>query len=437
MIAALTLLPSLCLASLPFAQDAAPAPAKRWTQEELERVSGEIRTDLETMRGMKFKRPVKVHVTDKKGFLEYARKRQERVETPERRKRDEAIAKMLGAIPPDIDLQATLEKLLEEQVGGFYDPGSDAFYLMETFGGDIARIILAHELTHALDDQYFDLDGNLKRLHEETDAEFAFGAVVEGSGTAAMNQWTVQHQDGLDMSSLLESGDLETRGLEAAPAFLWVPLIAVYLRGEGFLVHTAGMNIAMKAAKTEDVRRAFEHPPRSSEQILHPEKYWDANSLDEPRSVAIDASKLPSGWKTAGEDTLGELYLALVTTPSNERPKFDPKNKFSILGIHYTNKAAEGWGGDRALLLEKGDARVLWLVTTWDTPEDAQEFRDAAAAVFREEPGGAFRHRVDREGDSDVVVVASYAGVAEKELPKPTWRVAPKPAPKSEGGEKR
>lgn len=429
MIATLALLPSLCFVSPPVAQDASPEPAKRWTQEELERVSGEIRTELEEMRGMKFKRPVKVHVTDKKGFLEYARKRQERVETPERRKRDETVAKMLGAVPPDMDLQATLEKLLEEQVGGFYDPGSDTFYLMETFGGDIARIILAHELTHALDDQYFDLDKNLKRLHEETDAEFAFDAVVEGSGTAAMNQWTVRHKDDLDMGMLLQSEDLETRGLEAAPAFLWVPLIAVYLRGEGFLVHTAGMNLSMRAAATGDVRAAFEHPPRSSEQILHPEKYWDASSMDEPRSVAIDASKLSPGWKASGEDTLGELYLALVTTPSDQRPKFDPKNKFSILGIHYTNKAAEGWGGDRALLLEKGDARVLWLVTAWDTPEDAQEFRDAAAAVFAEKAEGtpAFHHKIDREGDGDVVVVVAYSGVSERELPKPSWKVAPKP----------
>jgi hypothetical protein len=439
MIAALALLPLLChIPATPF-QDAATAPAKRWTQAELEQVSDSIKSDLEEMRGMKFKRPVKVKVTDKKGFLEYARKRQEKTETPERRSRDECIAKMLGAIPPDMNLQTTLEKLLEEQVGGFYDPGSDTFYLMETFGGDLAKIILSHELTHALDDQYFDLDENLKKLRQDTDAEFAYSAVVEGSGTSAMNQWTVQHMKDLDRKALLEAGNVGTQGLEEAPPFLWVPLIAVYLRGEGFLVRTPGMNIAMKAAKMEDIRQAFEHPPRSAEQILHPGKYWDEKEIDEPRSVAIDSSKLSGGWKVLGEDTLGELFLALVTTPVEARAKFDPKNPLSVLGIQYTNKAAEGWGGDRALLLEKGDARALWLVTVWDTPEDAKEFRDAAAAEFQEAPDAksAFRHRVDRTGDSDVVVVVAYAGVAERDLPTPTWKIAPKPTPKADPVEKR
>ena len=122
------------------------APAKKWTQAELEKVSDEIRGDIEEQRGAKFSRPVKVQVTDAKGFLEYAKKRQEKTETPARRTRDEAIAKMLGLIEPDLDLQAALEKLLEGQVGGFYEPGADTFYLMESFGGDLAKIILARDL---------------------------------------------------------------------------------------------------------------------------------------------------------------------------------------------------------------------------------------------------------------------------------------------------
>jgi hypothetical protein len=439
MITALALLPLLSNLSAPSHQDTGTAPAKRWTQAELETVSDAIKSELEEMRGLKFKRPVQVKVTDKKGFLEYARKRQEKTETPERRSRDECIAKMLGVVPPDMDLQATLEKLLEEQVGGFYEPGSDTFYLMETFGGDLAKIILSHELTHALDDQYFDLDGNLKKLRQDTDAEFAYSAVVEGSGTSAMYQWTFRHMKDLDRKALLEAGSVGSQGLEEAPPFLWVPLIAVYLRGEGFLVRTAGMNIAMKAAKMEDIRQAFEHPPRSAEQILHPEKYWDEKEIDEPRAVAIDSSKIAAGWKVLGEDTLGELYLALVTTPVEKRPKFDPQNQLSVLGISFTNKAAEGWGGDRVLLLGKGDARALWLVTVWDTPEDAQEFRDAAASEFQESPDAksAFHHRVERAGDSDVVVVVAYTGVAEKDLPTPTWKIAPKPAPKETSGDKR
>jgi hypothetical protein len=358
----------------------APAPAKTWTQPELERVSNEIKADIETMRGMKFLRPVEVKVADKKDFLDYARKRQEETETPERRSRDEAIAKMLGAIPADLDLQAALEKLLEEQVGGFYDPSSDAFYLMETFGGDLAKIILAHELTHALDDQHFDLDAKLKELGQQTDAEWAFAAVVEGSGTSAMNQWTFAHLKDLDRQALIGSQDLGTKGLADAPPFLWKPLIAAYLCGEGFLVRTGGMNIAMKAAKVDDVKQAFESPPRSFEQILHPKKYWEEAERDDPRRIRFETSSLPGGWKALGEDTLGELYLGLVTTPVEKRKGLDASNPFAILGIEYTNKASVGWGGDRVVLLGRGEARLLQLVTLWDTPEDAVEFHDALSS---------------------------------------------------------
>lgn len=435
--AILSLLPVLSLSFAPSAQDTPSAASKTWTQEELERVSNEIKADIEKMRGMKFERPVKVQVADKKALIDYARKRQETTETPERRARDEAIAKMLGIVPPDVDLQAVLEKLLEDQVGGFYDPASETFYLMEGFGGDLARIILAHELTHALDDQHFDLDGTLKRMGQQTDAEFAFAAVVEGSGTAAMNQWTVQHLASIDKKALLDSQDLGTEGLAEAPALLWKPLIAAYLRGEGFLIRVAGMNIAMKSAKVEDIRSAFENPPRSSEQILHPAKYWNQDERDEPRQIEFDTSKLPEGWTVLGEDTLGELYLGLLTTPIEKRTGLDAKNMLAILGIEYTNAAAEGWGGDRALLLGKGEARSLILVTTWDTPKDAQEFLDAAesvlvpkAATGEAGSAGRFERAIDRPGASDEIVVTACSGVASREAPRVGWRVS---APAKDG----
>jgi hypothetical protein len=418
---------------VPPAQQAPASASGTWTQAELERVSNEIKADIESMRGTKFQHPVKVLVADKKTFLEYARKRQEATETPERRDRDESIAKMLGVVPADMDLRAVLEKLLEEQVGGFYDPPTRSFYLMESFGGDLARIILAHELTHALDDQCFDLDGTLKSLGQQTDREFAFAAVVEGSGTAAMNQWTVQHLASIDKKALMASQDLGTQGLAEAPPLLWKPLIAAYLRGEGFLIRTAGINLAMKAATTDDIRSAFQNPPRSSEQILHPAKYWNPEQRDEPRKIELDTSTLADGWKVLGEDTLGELYLGLVTTPREKRKGFDAKNPLSVLGIEYTNQASEGWGGDRALLLGKGELRALFLVTAWDSAKDAAEFRSATLAAFAPaEADGAntaaspYERTVDPAGTDDEVVVVVTSGLSRDAVPRIAWRTEPR-----------
>src|SRR5262245_49247030 len=184
---------SICLSAAtalsPILQDAPAGASKPWTQAELESVSNEIKADIEAMRGMKFTRPVKVQLADRSTFFKYMRKREEVSEPPERQARDETIIKMLGLIAPDADLSALRDELLGQQVGGFYDPGSDAFYLIESFGGDLARVILAHELTHALDDQHFDFDDHITKLGMSSDAEWAYWAVIEGSGSSAMNQW--------------------------------------------------------------------------------------------------------------------------------------------------------------------------------------------------------------------------------------------------------
>jgi hypothetical protein len=375
---------SLLALSAPALPQDPPVTKDRWTQSDLERITEEIRGQIEELREMKYKRPVAAKITDKKGFIEYARKRQDATEPLEIRQRDECTAKMLGLIPFDLDLEKTLETFLEGQVGGFYDPGSNTFYLMENFGGDIARIILAHELTHALDDQCFDLDKLITAAGGDTDAEFAIQAMAEGSGTNAMNVWTIKHMAELDKSALMDMGNLGTQGLDTAPTLIWKPLLAAYLRGEGFLVHAESMNLMAKAAKNEDIRRCFTEPPLSSEQILHPKKYWDAKHRDDPVHVAIDPSALPKDWKVLGQNTVGELYLALMTQPFAERGGLDvAKNPLSILSVKYTNKAAEGWGGDRMVLAGKGDERALYLVTVWDTPEDAAEFHDALAALVQ------------------------------------------------------
>lgn len=368
----LTFALALCLQTPP----AAPA-STTWTQPELERVAAEIRTQIEELRGMKFKEPVAVKLADKKAFFAYAKARQEKTESPAKLARDETTAKLLGLIPADMDFQAEMLKILEDQVGGFYDPGSKTFFLMDTFTGGVAKIILAHELTHALDDQHFDIDGTLAKCGEDTDATLAFQSVVEGSGTGLMNQWFKKHHADVTPADLQAAQNLGADALAKAPPYMWKPLLAAYLVGEGFTVRGSGLNLMMKAASTSDIQACFAAPPRSSEQILHPKKYWDDAKRDDPITITVDTKKVPEGWTVAGVDTLGELYLGLLTTPQKKRVGLDLKNPMSVVGVEYTNKAAEGWGGDRMILLRHDQDTMLQLVTAWDTDADADEFASA------------------------------------------------------------
>src|SRR5687768_6830120 len=173
-----------------------------WTQEKLEATSREIKKDIEELRGARFEADVPVKLSSKEQFQAYAIERTERMEPEAKRTNDEMILKMLGLIPADMDLMEETMRLLTDQVGGFYDPGTKSFYLMENCPEGLAKVVLAHELGHALDDQLYDLDGTLKKVAERGDVATAYMAVVEGSGTAVMNRWTVDNRSSLDLGGI-------------------------------------------------------------------------------------------------------------------------------------------------------------------------------------------------------------------------------------------
>ncbi len=355
-----------------------------FTQQELEALVERIKPEVEELRGLEFERPVRVAVTDRAGFLAYAQKRIEKTSSVEELAAQGLVGKLCGLLPPDYDLLAETLEVLEEQVGGFYDPADEAFYLMDTFRGDIARVILAHELTHALDDQHFDIDGRIEALGKDSDALFAYHAVVEGSGTSVMNRWMLERMAELDPKALADGGGISMEAVSQAPPYVWKPLIATYLCGAAFLQRSEQVMAGqVRPPSPDDFDLAFRHPPRSSEQVLHPGKFWgkvpghrgmppEKVPMDEPVRVRLAAEALPEGWQATYQDTLGELGLALIAEPLAERGGLEASK---ILGVRFTSDAAAGWGGDRFALLEgPGGACALVGVTVWDDGAQADEF---------------------------------------------------------------
>lgn len=360
-----------CSDSMATGESAAAVHDDLWTQEELEAMTAEIQAEVEEIRGAKFKHPVDVEITDKEGFLKYVMERVDQMGGEEKMAAEEDVAKLLGIVPPDMDVLEVTLGMLEEQVGGFYDPAGNKFYLMDSFTGPVAKVILAHELTHALDDQYFDLDGKFDERLADRDASSAFASVVEGSGTSLMTLWTMQNVGELQASDLQKVADLSTKSMEGVPAALWKPLLASYQQGQMFL--NKGYRLLKRDGKSmEDITTmAFQNPPTTMEQVLHPEKYWDEERRDDPRVFELYAENLPDGWKEIESSTLGELYVALMTEESDE---IDFSNLMAVQGITYTNDAARGWGGDRVVLYGKDESRLLSATIFWDTEKDAEEF---------------------------------------------------------------
>ena len=200
--------------------------------------------------------------------------------------------------------------------------------------------------------------------------------------------------------------------------------MATYLRGSLFLNRTESVIRSIAMPQLPDFHQAFSAPPRSTEQLLHPEKYWDAEKRDEPVALEFAVQDLPEGWEVLKEDTLGELVLAcMVEDPSDRRGL--PTSSIASLSTRYTFRASEGWGGDRLLLLGKGAARLLVLETRWDTEDDAREFdaalgeldehlRQAAAGLAGEAGASGAVRLFDRAGKA--VTFYSWVGVQRSDV---------------------
>ncbi len=275
---------------------------------------------------------------------------------------DVRLLSLLGLIEPGIDLWQLYADLLTEQVAGFYDTETDGMIVVcgSGFGG-VERLTFAHEYTHALQDQTYDIRDGLQYNNDacDTDSErcFAVQALIEGDATLLQEQWLRTFARDEDRSDLLEFfADFDMPVFDSAPAYIQSELTFPYFWGLHF-VRSLYLEGGWAAVDT-----AYQHPPLSSEQILHPERY--------PKDSPVDlvspnlADELNSDWETTGHDMLGEWATRLFL---NE-----------YLPIDQASLAAEGWGGDLLLFFyQEEGVEALVLITQWDTIRDAHEFSAA------------------------------------------------------------
>ncbi|MFA9403822.1 MAG: hypothetical protein ACERKY_12260 [Anaerolineales bacterium] len=276
---------------------------------------------------------------------------------------DVRLLSLLGLIEPGIDLWQLYADLFTEQVAGFYDTETDEMIVIcgSGFGG-VERLTYAHEYTHALQDQAYDIRDGLQYNNDacEADSErcFAIQALIEGDATLLQEQWLRTFAGDEDRSDLLEFfADFDMPVFDSAPAYIQSELTFPYFWGLNF-IRTLYLDGGWAAVDT-----AYQNPPLSSEQILHPERYPKDPPVDLVSPNVSDA--LSSGWEKTVHDVLGEWATRTVLD--------------EYLPIDEASLAAEGWGGDLLLFFyqEEDDVDALVLITQWDTMRDAHEFSAA------------------------------------------------------------
>jgi hypothetical protein len=279
---------------------------------------------------------------------------------PARRRADEQVLTMLGLLPPGTDLGDTAAATYEDAVAGYYDPRTGRMRIVEgaqTANRVLYEMTVAHELTHALEDQTFDFD--LNTMAEGDDTALAYTALVEGTATVLMYRYVndrfgpEEAFGGVAASAFAPTGDL--------PAFLMAQLLFPYTAGEAFVDRLLEVG-GGKWTVVDAALRA--RPPASTEQVMHPQAYLE---VEQPVRVSLarPVGALGDGWKVTRAGTMGEWMTGRLLARA---------------GGTGSAKAAAGWGGDRYALLARGDERALVARWRWDSARDADEFVTALRA---------------------------------------------------------
>jgi hypothetical protein len=275
---------------------------------------------------------------------------------------------LMGLIPEGTNIETDLLKLMRGQVAAFYDPKKKAVFEFDRAPQIPAILwqVLAHELTHTLQDQHYNMLGYPEMtIKDNDDRQRAFQSLFEGDATVVMPL------------------ALKEAGMPPAPAGIPPRSMGTgaFLQNQLVFPYTAGASFAralyQRANGFELIDRAYKDLPRSTEQILHPEKYFDPAKRDDPVEVMLPPLN-SKNWRLLDNNVFGEfgireLFLMHLTTA-------DPS----------AVNAAAGWGGDRYNVYgytgggtRKGQEPMgAWWSAVWDTNNDAAEFDNALRAYL-------------------------------------------------------
>lgn len=279
-----------------------------------------------------------------------------------------------GLVPADFDLPGFLADLLAEQAAAYYDPVAKRMVLANWLTPELRRDALTHELVHVLQDRLVDLERFLDAAPGRSDEGVARQALVEGEAVALAHDVSLR-RDGRDFAALPDVTDLQRAirtsatgpVLLRAPAYFRTMLIFPYASGLGF-VHAF-----RQRRPWAQLSAVYQDPPRSSSQILHPERYFDRREDPVPLPLPDLLAVLPSGSKLALEDELGEIGIGEVLR--------------RFLG---ESADAAGWRGDRYVLWDLATGPPLLLaVVVWHTEELATAFARDYARVLTQKRGSA------------------------------------------------
>lgn len=401
-----------CLALAITACDRKPLPKSGDLQGEVTALVPKV----EESAGLKFRQPPKVASQSSQQVRKFLMDQFARPEVRQDLEAKIGVWKRLGVVPDSVDVIGLLTRLLTEQVVGYYDPKSKTLYVVEGRAGVERETVIRHELTHALQDQYVNLD-SIQNIQGDDDRVEAAQAVFEGHATVMMIGNAARTIAWDKARESIREARAANPVFGAAPGFLAEGLLFPYLGGAEFVRTAMGDGVTSAQLLAE--------LPTSTSQVLHRDKWG-------PRGNPADLVRItaPAGLKIGYQNSFGEFETRLALA--------------ELLGdVGRAAAAARGHDGDRfaVLALPSGDG-LAW-VTVWDTPLDAEEFAEAMAAASARRYDGAVQSangrrevsakgrrvtvRTEKAGARDIVIYEDLpAAAASPALPAAAISITPR-----------
>jgi hypothetical protein len=344
-----------------------------------------------------------------------------------------AAGKMLGRFGRESDVKSQSVKLYLAQIDAFYDLRRKQMVILEgarqisqqlgfrlvSYGDWRDNMILAHELTHALQDQNFETGMRLRQISDNSDALLAFKSLIEGDGTLSGFAYV---RGGMDESladfitaHLTDLPQVSAAEAKNVPDALSIPFLFQYAEG------TAFVREAYRRGGWDSVDAAFRNPPESTAQIIDPTLYFDR--MTHPVRIKVEGYEKPlAGWNKIIEDTYGELALRLIMQTSFGRDASEVD-------------VARRWAGDRMVVLARANQEtVIWIVAfndeqgaslfanfyrkVLDRVDGAQKQRDPS-----DEGSGPIAHDLEQVGNN-VLVIAGPGASQFADLAPAVWQAS-------------
>ena len=321
--------------------------------------------EITKISGMPLRHAVPCDFISKEKINEFLNKRVKDVAKPEELRAEELTLKKFGLVPPEFDLAKSTVDLLTEQAAAFYDYDKKKLFVTDSTPSESQEPVLAHEIAHAIADQNYNLSKFIRQGRKSDDGSTARLAVMEGQATWLMSELLArkmgQSLKGSPALLQMMSGASEN-GAGQFPVYDNSPL---YLRQTLVFPYTKGM-LFQHAVFERDGQYGFAEvflkPPVSTQQILHPEKYF---SGEKPTKPELPEMKPAKGYKSLVGGTLGELEHAILLE------QYGSKARAADIAPH--------WRGCTFELVENKKAKrvVLLYSSEWDSEDAARRYFQA------------------------------------------------------------